>query len=397
MRTRQNILILDDDKFFSHLARRLAAASGQVLEECNDPTALNPLSLATYDLILLDIMMPGMDGVQIINSIGRYAPTTGVVLMTSIDQAVIDSITDLAAELGVRIHGVLHKPYKAIDLLALIESNGRLLQTKGVGRSSSRNYAKPERQPILLLQPQVSLSTGNWLGCEAVINRGVRGQVQASGRIAAELELKILDQALRAMNELVTYTGSLLSLSVTIPAAAMLQQDFDELLIELMRKHEFPGSHLVINLSGADYLEESELLQESINRLRKEHVRFSIKYSSADKAAIEYSKYPGYDEFKLDRSVVVNIRNDQNDQDLIKLLLERGARECIATVAEGIADQQTFKWLCAQGCDIGQGPLICGPEDVAGLIKWQQARQAGLSQPLGVANGGGAYPGLNKL
>jgi len=41
MPARQNILILDDDKLFSSLARRLAANSGNILEECNDPGEIN--------------------------------------------------------------------------------------------------------------------------------------------------------------------------------------------------------------------------------------------------------------------------------------------------------------------------------------------------------------------
>ena len=41
MPARQNILILDDYKFFSSLARRLAANSGNILEECNDPGEIN--------------------------------------------------------------------------------------------------------------------------------------------------------------------------------------------------------------------------------------------------------------------------------------------------------------------------------------------------------------------
>jgi len=80
---RQNILILDDYKFFSSLARRLAANSGNILEECNDPGEINPLKLCNYNLILLDILMPGINGVQIINSIRQPAPATGVVLVTS--------------------------------------------------------------------------------------------------------------------------------------------------------------------------------------------------------------------------------------------------------------------------------------------------------------------------
>lgn len=120
---RQQILILDDDRFFTHLVRRLLTRNNHVVEECSEPSRLDPTRLAGFDLILLDVMMPTVDGLQMLEVIRKYAPDTSVVLTTAIDQSMIDRIILQSAKIGIRLIGVLNKPFKSADLTAMIESN----------------------------------------------------------------------------------------------------------------------------------------------------------------------------------------------------------------------------------------------------------------------------------
>lgn len=64
------ILIVDDQEVLRFLLRRELTALGHVVDEAPDgPTALHRLRQHTFDIVLLDIMMPGMDGIQVLNHI----------------------------------------------------------------------------------------------------------------------------------------------------------------------------------------------------------------------------------------------------------------------------------------------------------------------------------------
>lgn len=330
-----------------------------------------------------------------------------MVLVTSVERALIDSISDLARELGVRIHGVLQKPYKAKELLALIESNGKLQNDRST-KPVAAGDASRGNQALLLLQPQVSLSSGKWLGCEAVVgqNSSQNSQVSKSkppGRAIGsgnashtdiEFVLKTLTHAVQSMKELEFNAGGPLSLSFPIPGQAMLHNDFARILIARLRQKNFPGSHLVLNITDSDHMQDSEQLHANIALLRQENVHFSLRYCSSEKPAIRNSA--GYDEIKIDRSYIANLRNNKSDKDFVKLLLDRSARVCVPTVADGIADLETYQWLSAHGCDIGQGPLVCGLEDVGGLVKWHQSWAAGTrNRHHAPAKDGSSVPDLN--
>lgn len=64
------ILIVDDQEVLRFLLRRELTALGHVVDEAPDgPTALHMLRQRSFDIVLLDIMMPGMDGMQVLNHI----------------------------------------------------------------------------------------------------------------------------------------------------------------------------------------------------------------------------------------------------------------------------------------------------------------------------------------
>jgi DNA-binding response OmpR family regulator len=79
----QRILVVDDDRSIRTLLCRLLATEGYEVEEAADgPTALEKISAQTPDLLLLDVMMPGQDGLEVLEGLRRTSDVP-VILLTA--------------------------------------------------------------------------------------------------------------------------------------------------------------------------------------------------------------------------------------------------------------------------------------------------------------------------
>ena len=78
-----NILIVDDeDDFRVTLVKRLQKRSLQVFGAESGQKALNLMEAMVFDVVVLDVKMPGMDGIETIREMKKKNPLTEVILLT---------------------------------------------------------------------------------------------------------------------------------------------------------------------------------------------------------------------------------------------------------------------------------------------------------------------------
>ena len=91
MRTR--ILMVDDEKeFVEPLAERLAIRDYDVTTSLSGEEAIEKIKAARFDVVVLDVSMPGMDGIDTLREIKRLRPILEVILLTG--HATVDSAID---------------------------------------------------------------------------------------------------------------------------------------------------------------------------------------------------------------------------------------------------------------------------------------------------------------
>ncbi len=76
------ILVVDDDAEMREVLRRVLASFGSVLEASNGKDGLRLVSDGKPDLMLLDVVMPGMDGLEVLKAARALAPGLPVVMLT---------------------------------------------------------------------------------------------------------------------------------------------------------------------------------------------------------------------------------------------------------------------------------------------------------------------------
>ncbi len=82
------ILVVDDDAAVRTLLRRLLSTEGYAVDEAADgPTALEKVAEVSPDLLLLDIMMPGQDGLDVLECLRRMSDVPVILLTAKGDEA----------------------------------------------------------------------------------------------------------------------------------------------------------------------------------------------------------------------------------------------------------------------------------------------------------------------
>jgi len=112
------LLVVDDEVEFAAVLGKLLRRRGWESEAVHDgAAALTRIAERPADVILLDVKMPGKDGVELVREIKRLSPKTQVILMTG-----HLSFSDEERGRADGAYAYLLKPYPIPDLVAIIEA-----------------------------------------------------------------------------------------------------------------------------------------------------------------------------------------------------------------------------------------------------------------------------------
>ena len=112
------ILVVEDDKRVGGFLKRGLEEENYAVDVClNGSDALHMVKMAPYDVIILDIMLPGKDGFAVCREIRQNAILTPVLMLTA-----KDTKEDIIAGLSEGADDYLTKPFSFEELLARIHS-----------------------------------------------------------------------------------------------------------------------------------------------------------------------------------------------------------------------------------------------------------------------------------
>lgn len=115
------ILLVEDEEMLNSITAKFLRAEDMVVDTClNGEEALETLSHSTYDVVVMDIMMPVMDGITALKKIREREITTPILLLTA-----KDTVQDKVNGLNAGADDYLAKPFEFEELIARIYALGR--------------------------------------------------------------------------------------------------------------------------------------------------------------------------------------------------------------------------------------------------------------------------------
>lgn len=108
----RRVLLLDDDRFMLELLKDMLAELGgfEVFAEAEARRALATLGASAPDLLICDLALPDMDGVEFLQAAAGRGFGGKVILLSGMEAGVREAAGELARVLGLRVAGAFPKP-----------------------------------------------------------------------------------------------------------------------------------------------------------------------------------------------------------------------------------------------------------------------------------------------
>jgi len=374
---KQRILVMDDEPNVGMLIARVAEASGHECSATSDAGSfITELSPQTT-LIFLDLMMPRVDGVEILRQLAQTGCRADIVLMSGVGKRVIESAATLGESLGLHMAGHLAKPFSNTELGEILSRHDNSAlhpscpRDKKVLFEGADLWRGVEYDEFLLhYQPQIDISSGRIVGVEGLVRWQCPGHglVFPDDFIQTAEDLGLIDQ----MSLLVFHHGLFdiglmnkdekepLHLSLNISASSLRDLDFPNRFVDLVQAHSVEPKNVILEIKESGLLRELSRTLDVLTRLRMKGIELSI-----DDFGIGYSmrhqlRNVPATEIKIDQSIIHNIRRE-SDLAIVKEIIELGHELGMNVMAEGVETHEQLAMLRELGCDSAQGHLFSRP------------------------------------
>lgn len=382
----QKILVIDDDPDVGTLVDEAAQAMGIACTVTTDAESFMQALTPDTTLIFLDLMIPGLDGIEILRKLAEKGCRAGIVMMSGIGKRVIESAEALGQSLGLCIVGHLAKPFRIAELEALlagqIESGPApcVRSSRKIHFEEAELWLALERDEFVLhYQPQIEIATGRVVGVEGLVRwqHPRHGLILPANFIENAEEIGVIDQlSLLVFHHGLSEIGLFaeedkkpITLSLNVSARSLHDLELPNRFIEIVKAHGFQPENVILEITESGLIRELSQTLDVLIRLRMKNVRLSIDDFGTGYSMMQQLKNVPATEMKIDKSIVQNISTD-NDRVILQKTIELGHELGMKVVAEGVDTEGQLNFLFKQGCDIAQGWLFSGPLSSEKLVSW---------------------------
>jgi EAL domain-containing protein (putative c-di-GMP-specific phosphodiesterase class I) len=354
------------------------------------------------DVIVTDLDMPEMDGLEFIRHVGqRYAPVA-VILASGLDHSLLTTVENMARAYGVNLHATLEKPVTAKKLEVALR-----------GYRSSPAAPGPRPQPVFdeqdiraaiangelepFFQAKVQLVDTAVTGAEAlarwrhpqkgIILPGAFLPLIESAGLGEDLAMLMAARAARACKSWRSQ-GLPGTVSINLSPDVLAHLGFAERLREVLRAEGLEPALMTLEVIESASAAPEAL--ENLSRLRMHGFGLAIDDYGMGYSSMDRLTRIAFTELKIDRSFVRDALAQESSLAMLESSLEMAKKMKIVAVAEGVERAVEWSLLAKLGCDQAQGFLIARPMDAASYVEW--LRQDSRKGPV---PGAGAIPGAD--
>lgn len=383
------LLICDDDIQIGRLIAEVATAIGYQVKTV---TSIREFD-ATLDAwcpscVVMDLLMPGADGVEGIKLLSNRKARPRLVLISGIGERVLESAGRAAQAYGLTDIAILPKPFRLDDVRAVLRStvvekapHPRNVVPEGAERpirASDLKDAIDNHRIHPVYQPKIDCRTQVVVGFEALARwRTADGRtimpvdfipLAASSGLIDALTDEIAQTGIRWLAE--SFPSSPMTLAINIVAQSLSAPALLERLALYCEQWLVPTQRIILELTEAGGVaEEPEILSE-LTRVRMMGFQFSIDdFGTGYSSMLELARLP-FTELKIDQAFIRTLIESRESQAVVKLSVDLARNLGLTVVAEGVEEASLLDYVRDAGCHYAQGYHIARPMEGAQAVAW---------------------------
>ena len=337
--------------------------------------------MASIDLAIIDLHIPKMDGIQILERLARRSQLPAVIIISGNYSDLLSAGKRAANELGLLRVACLPKPISSDKLMAEMES---LLQRK-ISPVVDGNMPLIEivnglakSQFCAYYQPIYDMTTGKAIQVEALArwihpHIGMISPAAFISTLEHEGMMSLLTRRIvqTSLDMLVGLGGrSALKVSINLSQDLLLDNEFTDWLIEQVELRKIKFSRIVLEITEKLGLSDSGYTLSAIIRLRMRGFGISLDDFGVGSTTLEHIKDLPITELKFDKSIIQGICHDYRCQSIVSGMASISSSLGFEMVAEGVDNIHDLQYLKNKHPAIRmQGFYLCKPTPAAALLE----------------------------
>jgi EAL domain-containing protein (putative c-di-GMP-specific phosphodiesterase class I) len=380
------LLVMDDEPGVSDFIAEVANFAGYRCLALSDPSRFEAALDVDPALIVLDLMMPGIDGIELLRVMGEKSTQAGIVLMSGFDRGVLRTAAELAKTLGLRVLGHFQKPIRLAELEAFLRRQlakrgeaCRVAQAEPTLTASDLERGIRQGELVPYYQPQIEIAGGRLIGAEALVRwRHPRqglihpdafiGLAETSGLIG-ELSWDVMRKGVADCRIFLRKLGAI-SVSMNVSAQTLSDLALPDRLADIVDEHGVPRSSVYLEITESGLAHELSKSLDILARLRMKEMHLSIDDFGTGYSMMQQLRHVPATEIKIDRGFVQDAARDERARVIVEKTIEIGHELGMRVLAEGVETSEQLEFLKDRGCDAAQGFFFCRPLPAAKFVSW---------------------------
>jgi EAL domain-containing protein (putative c-di-GMP-specific phosphodiesterase class I) len=361
------LLVIDDDLAVARIIKISAESAGFEVSITKNPKAFaEKARVWNPTVLMLDLGMPGTDGVQILRGLAADGCAGHVILMSVADRKVMESATRLGRARGLKISGVLPKP---VQLEALRKCWAQFQVAKALLTADLAGAIATD-QLFLDYQLKLDCRAGRMTGVEAL----VRWRHPTLGVISPDQFIPLAEETdlIHKLTDWVVVAAAkqmaawhmhnpALEIAVNISAKDVQDLSLPDRLHEHCKDAGVDCASMTLELTETGAMREALHMMDVLTRLRLKGFKLSIDdFGTGFSSLVQLQNMP-FSEVKIDRSFVMQMMDDAGCKAIVEIVIDLARKLGLHSVAEGVEDEATLHSLMTLGCDAAQGYHLSRP------------------------------------
>lgn len=328
-------------------------------------------------VIMVDLMMPGVDGIEVLRYLAEQQCRAGILLFSGADGRTLVVAEEMARELRLRVLGRLSKPLVRGDLEAFLRQEDdvampalKLAAAAPIITAEALRNAIAEKQFVAYYQPQIDIQSGRASGVEALVRwqHPQYGLVYPNDFITAAESCGIIDQLTWMVVDQVFHDaqhfatrGWVPTLSINVSAFSLCDLKLPDRIMASAEATGIAPERIIVEITESGMVQKAAPVLDILARLRLRGVNLSIDDFGTGFSMMHQLKRIPANEIKIDKEFIGAMTHEHSAEVIVRKTIEIGHELRMKVVAEGVETPEQFQLLKKLNCDVAQGYLFARP------------------------------------